>query len=275
MWAQVEALTRRLDALPAEAATAALGAADLGRRRALKTLALLCGAGVAGWGTWRSGAWREWAADYHTGVGGTQDITLADGTRLWLNSASAVDADFRPGLRRLRLIAGEVLIETAADSALPARPFVVDSAQGRVRALGTRFSLQQRDRDSRVAVFAGGIEIRPAAAHVAGRTLNAGQETRFTRHTIAAPRAANEDGTAWTRGLLLADNMRLGDFVAELARYRRGYLGCAPEVASLRIVGAFPLTDTDRVLASLERALPVRVSTLGPWWVTIEATPRD
>ncbi len=275
-WARVEAFTRKFERLPARAASAALGAVHPGRRRALKTLAMLCGVGVAGFGAWRAAPWREWLALYQTGVGSTRHVTLPDGTRVWLNTGSALDVAFDADLRRIQLHAGEALIETASDRAVPSRPFVVDSAEGRVRALGTRFCVRRSEVDSKVAVYRGAIEIQPAAPGAARQTVNAGQETRFTRHTIAAPQAANEEGTAWTRGLLLADNMRLGDFVAELARYRHGVLRCAPEVANLRIVGAFPLADTDRVLRALERALPVRVSTLGPWWVTIEATtPRD
>ncbi len=272
-WARVEAVTRKLDRLPARAASAALGAVDPGRRRALKTLAMLCGVGIAGFGAWRAAPWREWLALHQTGVGTTRKLILPDSTRVWLNTGSALDVAFAADLRCIRLHAGEALIETAPDRAVSARPFVVDSAECRVRALGTRFCVRRSEWGSQVAVYRGAIEIQPAAA--ARRTLHAGQETRFTRDTIAAPQPANEEATAWTRGLLLADNMRLGDFVAELARYRRGYLGCAPEVAELRIVGAFPLADTDRVLAALERALPVRVATLGPFWVSIEASPRD
>ncbi|KAG1069902.1 hypothetical protein G6F40_017608 [Rhizopus arrhizus] len=63
--------------------------------------------------------------------------------------------------------------------------------------------------------------------------------------------------------------MRLGDFIAELSRYRRGYLGCAPEVADLRIVGAYAVGDTDRVLAALAATLPVRVRATMPWWVVV------
>ena len=70
--------------------------------------------------------------------------------------------------------------------------------------------------------------------------------------------------------MLLADDMRLGDFVVELSRYRRGYLGCAPQVADLRLVGAFPLADTGRVLRALAETLPVRIHRPLPWWVSIE-----
>ena len=41
-------------------------------------------------------------------------------------------------------------------------------------------------------------------------------------------------------------------------------------VAELRLVGAFPLGDTDRILASLEESLPLRVRRTLPWWVSVE-----
>ena len=46
--------------------------------------------------------------------------------------------------------------------------------------------------------------------------------------------------------------LSLTDVCAELSRYRSGILQCAPEVAGLRVSGAYPLTDIDRALAMLE-----------------------
>ena len=53
-------------------------------------------------------------------------------------------------------------------------------------------------------------------------------------------------------------------------QYRSGHLGWDPAVAELRLVGAFPLGDTDRILASLEESLPLRVRRTLPWWVSVE-----
>lgn len=64
--------------------------------------------------------------------------------------------------------------------------------------------------------------------------------------------------------------MPLGDFIAELADHRRGHLAVNPLIASLRVMGTYPLNDTDQVLAMLESALPVRVSRRFDWWVTLE-----
>ncbi|MCB7479630.1 hypothetical protein LG345_15375, partial [Lactiplantibacillus plantarum] len=69
------------------------------------------------------------------------------------------------------------------------------------------------------------------------------------------------------------DNMRLDDFIAELGRHRSGRIACDPSVAALRISGSYPLGDSDRILAAVERALPVRVERYTRYWVTLRATP--
>ena len=169
----------------------------------------------------------------------------------------------------MRLHRGEILVHTAPDATLPARPFVVDTVQGRLRALGTRFAVRQMDAATTVAVFEGAVEVRPATPGAAALVVRAGEQTRFTATAGDPVTPADSARQAWTRGLLLAENMRLAEFIAELARYRPGHLGCAPEVADLRLVGAYDTTDTDRVLAALEATLPVRVRTPLPWWVVV------
>ena len=71
--------------------------------------------------------------------------------------------------------------------------------------------------------------------------------------------------------MLAARNWRLADLVAELARYRRGFLRCDPAVAELRVSGAFPVNDTDAGLRLLEKTLPVRIHRITPYWVTVAA----
>jgi transmembrane sensor len=71
-------------------------------------------------------------------------------------------------------------------------------------------------------------------------------------------------------GALVADEMRLADFLAELGRYRRGVLRCDPALADLRFSGVFPLNDTAAILAMLPQSLPVRVRTFSPYWVHLE-----
>ncbi|MNG23381.1 fec operon regulator FecR [compost metagenome] len=81
---------------------------------------------------------------------------------------------------------------------------------------------------------------------------------------------ANPQADAWTRDMLVADDWRLGDFIAQLQRYRSGHLGCDPAVAALRISGAFHLGNTDTVLDNLTSTLPVRIRRFSRYWVSVE-----
>ena len=69
--------------------------------------------------------------------------------------------------------------------------------------------------------------------------------------------------------MLVVERMRLADFLAELDRYRPGYLRCDPQVADLRVSGAFPLRAPDDVLALLAETLPVRLRSMSRYWVTV------
>ena len=71
--------------------------------------------------------------------------------------------------------------------------------------------------------------------------------------------------------MLAAQDMRLDAFADELSRYRPGLLRVEPQVAGLRLSGAFQLDDTEAVLDSLTRMLPVDVLYRTPYWVTIAA----
>lgn len=239
------------------------------RRRALNGLAGVLGLAVLGGLGWRftplPGMVLALRADHHTGTGERRDLVLADGTRLWLNTRSALQVDYRDGLRRLVLLAGEVLIETAKDS----RPFHVETGFGRLQALGTRFTVCQTETQTRLDVFDGTVEIRTAGGRT--RRIDAGQAARFDAERIGDPETADQVREAWRRGRLPADNMPLGELLEELARYRRGHISVAPEVADLKVMGVYPADDTDRALSMLEQNLPIRVRRTLPWWTTVEA----
>lgn len=114
---------------------------------------------------------------------------------------------------------------------------------------------------------------------VAIRPLNGGEETllkageraAFSHERLGPARVLSPRATAWTRGQIIAEGWRLGELAAELARYRPGILRCDPAVAQLRISGVFQVDDTDQALAIIEETLPVQVSWLTRYWVTIGA----
>ena len=243
------------------------------RRRILTGVAALAGTGLAGWLGWRQAllpaGLLAWAADVRTGTGEQRDVTLADGSRLWLNTASAVNLRLGAQERRVRLVAGEVFVETAQGGG-DARPFLVETAHGRMRALGTRFNVRLDGGQTHLAVYEGAVEIRTGGSGTAS-VVAAGQQARFDAGRIAPAEAADAAREAWAQGTLVADDIPLREVVQELRRYRSGHIGVADSVADLRVYGNFPIHDTDRVLRMLAAALPVRIEQRFAWWVNIEA----
>lgn len=288
-WQRIEAVNGRLHGLaaPASAAIARATLAPKGsprRRQAIAGLAVLLfvGGGSAwtvarhrdGW----SGLLAHWApADERTGPGERRRVTLADGTAVHLNSGSAIQLAYGGTERRLRLLAGEVLVRTAADPA--GRPFLVETAQGEARALGTRYTVrQQAGGITHVAVHEGAVRLAPRAAVEPPRVLRAGEQAAFTAHAIQPLGPANPDGAAWADGFIVAKGMPLGELLAELARHSPRPLSCDPAVAGLRVSGSYPLDDIDKVLEALAATLSLDIETATRFWglqaVQVRLVPR-
>ena len=259
-WTRAESMLGAFAQVPPEVCKQTLASARRpGRRRSLGLLATLLVAAPAGWLAWREMSWSHWTADAVTARGEQRSIVLPDGSRLTLNTASAVAVRFTRGERRIRLLEGEILVTTHADPSPTYRPFLVQTREGTVQALGTRLSVRRLDaHTTRVAVFEHAVRIETAQG--ASRLLRAGDGADFSAAEIGASAAVQASAALWERGMLLARNMRLADVVAELARYRHGALHCAPAVAELRVSGAVSLKDIDASLALLAQSLPVRIA---------------
>ncbi len=166
----------------------------------------------------------------------------------------------------MALAGGEILIDTAKDARQ--RPFFVDTRFGRLQALGTRFTVRQADDDILLAVYEGQVRIHTHSGQEA--LVHSGEQTRYRADAISEAVPADPAREAWSRGVILAEDLSLGDLVAELGRYHVGYTGVDPRIAGLRVVGRYPANDLPRTLAMLERELPVRIQRTLPWWVTLE-----
>jgi len=239
------------------------------RRRVLTGITGLGVAGLLGMAAWRHTPLplmaQSWQADYRTATSESRELRLPDGSRLWLNTATAVNQAYTARRRRLELVTGEMLIDTARD---PSRPLTVRTPQGLLRALGTRFTVRLDGEQTLLAVYDGAVAVRSLRG--AEAAVQAGQQVRFSQHALAPVQPADPAREAWSRGVLVAQDMTLRELAMELRRYRHGHLGLAPEVADLRVFGNFPLNDTDATLDMLAGALPVRIRRTLPWWVSIE-----
>lgn len=274
-WTRIERVQGLMLGMPAEVATTTLRRSGAPRRRhILRSIAAATTVGVLGYGSWRGATSPMTAAllaDARTASGEQRQITLPDGSLVTLNTATALDIRYDADWRALTLLDGEILVETAAargtSGAADPRPLVIDTRWGRVRALGTRFMLRQDDAQLTVAVLQSAVEARTPTGLT--QRVNAGQQLIVNTHGYGPLTTLSPEADAWTYGSLIVDNARLGDVVAELARYRRGHLGCDARAANLRVSGAFPVQDIDQALAALAAALPVRVDQTTRFWTNV------
>ncbi|WP_233272920.1 FecR domain-containing protein [Paraburkholderia acidisoli] len=272
-WSRAERVRATFASVPPGIAADAVGQLrDRQRRSALRGLgALLIGAPVA-WFASRALPWRDWTADYRTATGEQKRIELADGTRVLLDTATAIDVSFDGDTRRLRLVSGRVRVTTGHDpGAARYRPFVVETAQGTAQALGTRFTVRTGEPapDATTVSVAEGVVVLKPAGGSALQMLRAGQQAGMLATGTTAVEPAAAGASSWEQGMLMAQNQRLADVLAELARYRHGVLHCDPAVAALRVSGAFPLDDIDASLSLLARTLPVQLTTFTPLWIGV------
>jgi len=269
-WLYVQRLDSRLAGVSDSAAAHSLRAAEgaTGRRKFLLALAALVGTGIAARSAYRTDIVQGHLADLRTATGEIREWTLDDGSRITLNTASAVDVDFTDDERRLDLVTGEVLVTTDTDSASPARPVVVTTADGTIHPRGTRFTVRRTGTDTEVAVLSGAVDLRPRSATGRSVRIEAGDRGRVTSER-AEQRGTASAPAAWRDGQLVVQQARLADVVAELARYRRGIVRCDPAVADLKVSGTFPVDDTERAFDALAAALPIRLSRVTRYWVTV------
>lgn len=263
-WQRAQSLHQAFGNLPPGVGMATLGRArHAGRRATLKAVLGLTLAPAATWGIWQAGGGQAWLAEWRTAAGERRDITLADGTRLHLNTATAVDTDLAVPRRDVHLLQGEIHVDTATGTGA----LRVLTPMGDLLARQAAFTVRLAPDRCTVSCVRGTLTVLPAAGPT--RELAPRQQAWFDRQAAHLETAAAAQAPDWLRGMLQARDMRLDAFAAELARHRAGVVRVDPAVAGLRISGAFPLDQSQGVLQALPRLLPVQVRYRTPWWVSI------
>jgi transmembrane sensor len=268
-WQRVTDISDELSAVPRALARNTLEGSQrrrISRRDSLKVLALCVGAGGLAHAARDPLGLPSLLADQRTGTGERRTWTADDGSHIQLNTASALDVRFDASLRALSLIQGEVMINSARDP----RPLQITTRDGSVQTLDSLLLVQQRQEGTLVAVRRGQVTVY-ARDGAALRLTQPGDQLLLSAKGTLRPMATRSDPWAWSEGVLSVQQMPLGDFIAELARYRPGVVRCAEAIAQLKVSGTYQLNDTDQILALLAKVLPVRISYHTRYWVSVVA----
>ncbi|MEQ8261196.1 MAG: FecR domain-containing protein [Alcanivorax sp.] len=211
--------------------------------------------------------WAYWTADHRTAAGEIRSLTLPDGSRVVLNSGSAIDLDYSDATRTVELVRGELLATVAK---APDRPFQVVTRDLTATALGTQYSVRLEHGFTRVAVQESTVAVTPRHGGD-GLELRAGQQADLNRDGVLARNATASQRPDWVDGRLAFSNAPLTDVVERLARHRPGLLTLDDALAQSprRFTGVLPANNSDAALALLADTLDLEVRYLTPWYVTV------
>lgn len=264
------------NARPAQAALSAALAAGRRRRIARTGAALALAFALAVPAAILLHAWPPayLLADLRTGTGEWQTRELADGTRIALRGGSAVNLRYDAARRTLELVQGDILVDVAKDAA---RPFVVQTAHGRIRALGTRFVVERQPGATVLSMLESATEVTPSGG-AAPLRVQAGERLRFTAagtEPLTALDAASTEG-AWRRRQLVVHDQPLPEVLDALARQRPGYLHYdRAALEGIRVSAVLPLDDTGRALQLLVDGFPqLRVRMVTRYLAMVDVAPQ-
>lgn len=193
-----------------------------------------------------------------TGVGEQRLLTLKDGTRVFLNTATRVEVEYNDKFRKVELDTGEALFDVANK---PGWPFIVQAGDEQVQALGTSFVVRRDEKQLAVTLVEGKVsvtsnpDLTPSGTHpdrlpdgaAASNsiTLRPGQRLTFAGGNARLENTSLDKAVAWRRGQIVLDDTPLAGAVAEMNRYSQSKLVIEePESAALLINGLFQAGDS-------------------------------
>ncbi|WP_329809978.1 FecR domain-containing protein [Stenotrophomonas sp. SMYL8] len=186
-------------------------------------------------------------------------VQLEDGSTAVLDAGTALAVEFDGQQRRLRLLRGQAWFEVAHE----ARPFQVEAAGGRVRDIGTAFSVSMQDATVTTQVSEGVVEVRPGDGSV--QRLHAGQSRAFRDgRWLETVRLEDPEAVApWRRGEVVIDDQPATQAIADLARYHRAPVWVlGGQGAGVRVSGLFHLQQPETAIDAVAAQAGLRVQRL-------------
>lgn len=173
--------------------------------------------------------------NYATERGQRESVTLTDGSKLTLNTATQLRTEVTPQARQVWLERGEAFFDIAHDAK---RPFVVHAGKQTVTVLGTKFSLYRDGDKLRVAVLEGRVQVqaeqnRPAVLTRADTALADAGNLLLTKLSPQQLTAS----LGWLQGKLVFNEVSLAEAARQFNRYGRKQLVIKDEAASRIVIG--------------------------------------
>ena len=239
---------------------------------------------------------------YETDVGERRNVTMADGSRLTLNTGSLVLVNLEPDRRSIILKFGEVFFDIEKDLD---RVLTVEARGHVVSVLGTQFNVMVDGTEVKVAVVEGVVAVSGegtlypfaasqdrlrVAAESGGTASTPGEESGTVDLILRAGTTATfgeehqqvveDDADAmeriqsWREGVVRFDEEPLYRVIAELNRYSQvKILVEDATIMNLPVSGLFRVERVDLILSAIEEIVPVEVVRHSDRYVLVGSGP--
>jgi transmembrane sensor len=204
--------------------------------------------------------------DFSTRTAEQIEITLADGSRVWLGPKSRLSVRFTKVQRGIQLTAGEAFFSVKKD---PSRPFVVSSVSGDITAVGTAFNVRAIADHVTVTVSEGVVTVAPKTPSEVNKPAQvrvaSGQQVTFAARESAEALSITlspnpGERSRWRDGVLIYRNEPLRDVVMDVARYSEADLSISDDsVGDLRFSGVVYQGAVAEWASALPESFPVKI----------------
>lgn len=164
------------------------------------------------------------------------DITLSDGTRVWLNAGSSLTYPMAfSGRERKVQISGEGYFEVAHNANMP---FKVTKANMEVAVLGTHFNVNAYDDESLIKVTLLEGSVKTSLGNREAVILKPGQQAQVAS-TIKVLKQVNlEKEMAWKQGMFRFENTNIEEIMRQVARWYNVEVEFRGDVSNLNFGGS-------------------------------------
>ncbi|GGF72204.1 FecR family protein [Alteromonas lipolytica] len=207
-----------------------------------------------------------------TQVGEQKTISLADGSKVFLNTDTAIKVSFFSEARRVELLKGEAHFAVAKN---PERPFTVIAGSNSVTAVGTAFNMQFTQQqafeltvtEGKVRVSKQELATNENAATQASVIEQEGVMVFAGEKVLVADKVSDKQSLtqseiaqslAWQDGQIVFTGENLTDVLSEIGRYTQvQFVIDDAEIKSTRVAGYFRVGDIKGLLAALENSFAI------------------
>lgn len=232
---------------------------SLRRTLALPALAACLMLGMAALLGWQDpGMLQRWQADYATSPGQQASFVLADGSRVFLDSDSALNFSSDEANRRnAELLRGRAWFDVEPDAS---RPFSVRHGALSIEVLGTSFDVASYGEYFSVAVEHGRVRVNWDEQRLLQQDLTTGDQLSFSPGQSAQVTTFNADLIGvWRQGMYVFDQVPLRHVARLLERNLSGRILVAHDIAELPVTGVFRQSDPAAMLNGLTASMELRI----------------